>query len=179
VNHLEGYGLVERQAKGPILSVNAVKDHLLRAHRYAFEIDNNEKRVEEIGDRSLALEISLRGVIRRALRATRSEAKATECILNSLPSANREKLSHFSFKELLKDQDGPLFFLDLKNIISKEWDSTFKNIFNIEKDRFLVYFDEINEMRRVSAHPKTIDKDSFNRWRSTVNLFEKWIADLE
>ncbi|MDP3617320.1 MAG: hypothetical protein Q8R49_05825, partial [Rhodoferax sp.] len=179
VNHLEGYGLVERQAKGPILSVNAIKDHLLRAHRYEFEIDTNEKRAEEIGERSLALEIALRSLIRRALRATRTEVKATESVLNALPTERRDKLNPYSFKELLQDQDGPLFLLDLKNIISKEWDATFKNIFTVEKDRCMVYFDEINEMRRVSAHPKTIDKDSFNRWRSTINLIEKWIADLD
>ena len=175
VNHLEGYGLVEQQAQGPVLTVNAVREHLLQAHKYEAEITGNSDRRNEINARSGALEIALRGLIRRSLRAIGNEASAFAKTLDAIPSERREKLKSYSYKELLKDEGSPLFLLDLKNIISREWDTLFKNIFPIEKDRVLVYLDEINEMRRAPAHSNAVAPDEFLRWRGTIKQFETWI----
>jgi hypothetical protein len=178
INHLEGYGLVERQLKGPVISVNAVKAYMLALHRYEIDLDSDERRRNEINERSNALEIALRGLIRRSLRVANSEAKSVELVLNAVPSDRRSKLIGISYRELLRDEGAPLFLLDLKSIIDRSWDSIFKNIFPVDKQRFLTYFDDVNEARRIPAHAKAISKDDFSAWRALIKRFETWVADV-
>jgi hypothetical protein len=173
INHLEGYGLVEQQQDGPILKVNSIVSYLLMAHRYQLEVSSNEQRRSEIQERSSRLENALRSTIRRTLRTVMTEAKATTSVLESIPTERRSKLIHKSYKELLQEENSPLFLLDLKEIISKEWDSAFKNIFSpLEKARLGVYLEEINEMRRAPAHSNAVSADEFARWRGTMKQIE-------
>ena len=64
---------------------------------------------------------------------------------------------------LLDQNKSPLYFLDLINIINREWD-VLKNIFELEKSRILFMLNEINEMRK-DAHANSIDEDDFTQMR--------------
>lgn len=178
VNHLEGYGLVERQARGAVITVNAVKEFLLAEHKYRLDIATDEGRRAEINARSNALEIRLRALVRRALRMSYSESKAMEIALSAVPTNRREKLVGTSFRDLLGDSS-PLFLLELKALLEKLWDENFRHVFPVEKQRFLAYIDDINETRRIPAHAKPIDKDDFAGWRATIKKIEQWLDAVD
>lgn len=76
-----------------------------------------------------------------------------------MPEKRRDNIANKDIDYLLDPENSPLFFLELKNIITREWE-TFKNIFELEKTKVEVILDEINA-GRFDAHAKFIQDDHF------------------
>jgi hypothetical protein len=79
----------------------------------------------------------------------------------------------------LLDRDAsPLFFLELINVIKREW-ATFENVFGTDKTKLILMLEEINTKGRPDAHAKRIDEDDFQQLRlyfkKLESTLEEWL----
>lgn len=70
----------------------------------------------------------------------------------------------------------PLFFLELINIIRREWPSL-ENIFSLDKARLIIMLEEINSIGRPDAHAKAISKDDFQQLRLHFKKLEDALVE--
>jgi hypothetical protein len=98
-------------------------------------------------------------------------------LLGSLPENRRISLGSKDIDEILEPGSSPLFFLDLINIINREWDA-FKNIFDIDKNKLTIMLGEINTLRK-DAHSNHISDDDFVQLRlyfkKMESILENWL----
>ena len=131
----------------------------------------------ETSTRRNKLEKGLRSVVRRALQQNLGREKATQAVLAAIHSNRRDKLSSTPLADLLDADSSPLFFLDLINIISKNW-AVFQNIFEKhEKARILQLLQDINDIGRPDAHAKGIGSDDFAQLRLHYKRIEPIVED--
>ncbi|NLE06695.1 MAG: hypothetical protein GX638_18075, partial [Crenarchaeota archaeon] len=159
--HLIGYGLICKSKFGFSFTIESIKTFLNKIHKYQrLNLTQEEKRTE-ISIRRNKIEHELRILIKRTLILLFGKKKATELILSSIPEKRRNSLSN-NLDILLSKDDSPLYFLDIVQIISREWEN-FKNIFEMEKDKTLFILNEINESGRPDAHANSISENDFTQ----------------
>lgn len=173
--HLIGYGLVQSSRNGYVFNIESLKDYLSQQHKYERINLTEQEKVEEVGRRRNALEKQLRSVIRSALKLSHGK-KATDVVIASLPEARRDTLRGRPLEHLLSKDDSPLYFLDLINIIKREWD-TLKNAFDMDKNKAVLMLEEINRIGRPDAHAKSISKDDFDQLRIYFNKLESILEE--
>lgn len=172
VKHLIGYGLILKDDKRYAFNIESVRDYVVRKHKFdKMNLTLEEKRTE-ISVRRNKIESTLRGVIYRSLLLQIGKTKATELILAALPSARREKLTSISGAELLDSERSPLFFLDLVEIINKNWER-FEHLFEARKEKVLNALREINDTGRIDCHAKGISNDEFQQLRLHFSFLEE------
>ncbi len=174
--HLIGYGLIQHSANGYAFNIEAVKEYMSHEHKYERINLTEQEKVEEISRRRNMLEKNLRKIVKNSLKMKFGQKKALEKLFASLPEKRRDTLNSFSFDEIMEIDSSPLFFLELKNIINREWDS-FQNIFEMEKDKVLLMLDEINSVGRPEAHAKNIEQSDFEQMRLYFNKLEPILED--
>ncbi len=171
--HLIGYGLISKGSHGYTFNVECIKDFLQIKNKYKkINIDENEKRAE-VSERRSNLEQGLRKIIRNQLKSAHGEKKATSKVLEAIPTPRRESLTHLEYKDLMSISSSKLFFLDLINILDREWE-TFKNIFPFEKQKSKIMLEEINKNRQ-DAHSNSVQ--SFEELRIYFTKFEDAIDE--
>ena len=175
-SHLVGYGLIQRGAEGYFFKIDAVKNYLEARHKYEQLLETNESRLAEISERRNALEAKLRLIVKRVLIQKVGRAKASAVIVNACPEGRRDALSRLNLEELLNPKTCPLFFLELINLISREWPD-FQNVFEgSDKQRTIIMLQDINS-QRADAHSKGISSDAFQQLRLHFSKLELMLAD--
>lgn len=169
--HLIGYGLIQHSGNGYAFNIEVIKEYLSDQHKHERINLSDEEMVEEVSRRRNILEKGLRRIIKNSLKMTIGKKKALEKLLSSLPGDRRLALTSFDIDGLLAVDSSPLYFLDLKNIINREWES-FQHIFEMEKTKVLLMLDEINSTGRPEAHAKKIVQSDFDQLRLYFNKFE-------
>ncbi|WP_440892013.1 hypothetical protein AAGU50_12730 [Aeromonas dhakensis] len=122
------------------------------------------------------MEKGLRVLVRNSLKISMGAKKAKDAIIASIPEGRRAHLQNYSLSDLLEKDSSPMFFLELINIIKREWDS-FSNVFEIEKNKLIMMLEEINLTGRPDAHAKTISPDDFQQLRLYFKKLENVIED--
>lgn len=176
--HLIGYGLIQHSVNGYAFNIEAVREYMNVEHKYERINLTDDEKVEEIDRRRNVLEKNLRKIIKNTLIITFNKKKALEKLIASIPENRRGSLAVYSLDEILSADSSPLFFLELINIINREWDS-FKNIFEVEKERLLIILNDINTLGRAGAHAKTIEQTDFEQLRLHFNKLEKIFQEWE
>ena len=169
--HLIGYGLIQHSANGYVFNIEAVKEYMSKEHKYERINLSEQEKVEEISRRRNAFEKNLRKIVKNSLKMKYGQKKASEKLLASLPESRRTALNSLSFDDILAVDSSPLFLLELKNVINREWES-FQHIFEMEKEKVLFMIDEINKVGRPEAHAKNIDTSDFDQMRLYFNKLE-------
>src|SRR5690606_12390126 len=124
---------------------------------------SDEDKQQEISLRRNRLEKKLREISCNVLKIIHGK-KGLEKIFSALPEKRREVLKSHTLESILHPTKSPLFFLELMNLISREW-ASFSNIFeNLDKNRFTIMMNDINGLR-VDAHAKEVDKHDFEQIR--------------
>ncbi len=175
--HLIGYGLVEASENGYCLTLESLGDLMRRRHVYQRQNLTQTEKISEISERRNSLEKSLRQVIRMALRTTKGEKKGAELVLAAMEENRRKKFAGLSLSSLLDRDASPLFFLDLVNLISREW-SSLENLFAIEKGRLVSALEDINKFGRPDAHAKTVTDDDFAQLRLHFKKIEQMLEGV-
>jgi hypothetical protein len=170
--HLVGYGLLQQSTNGFTFNIESIKDFLQGKTKYQRINLSNEEKIEEISNRRNKIEKKMRTILKNALKQTFGK-KAVEKVLSSMPTSRRDAIGSADIDIILHKDNSPLYFLDLKNLINREWD-TFKNIFDMEKNKVLIMMDDINSYGRPEAHAKHINKDDFTQLR----LYFKKLEDI-
>ena len=174
--HLIGYGLVQYSENGYSFNIEVVKEYLGNIHKYERINLSEDQKIEEISRRRNALERNLRKIIKNSLRTTSGKTEARESIIFAIPENRRGNIQQLSLDEMMSLESSPLYFLDLINIIRREWDS-FKYVFEIEKNKVIYMLEEINQFGRPDAHAKYIGKDEFDQLRLHFNKLEQLIQE--
>jgi hypothetical protein len=174
-NHLIGYGVVERTENGFDFRIDAVQKFLSMEQKYQKMHQTLDEMWREISARRNALEPKLRSVVRNQLRATYGEADAKVKVLNVIGSPRRETAGALAYKEIFNATRLPLYFEDLRKILSKEW-ALFANIFGADKEKFLGDLKAINELR-ADAHAKPLSPDEMSYFRVCIGRVERLVAE--
>lgn len=175
VKHLVGYGLVQESRNGFAFNIESLREYLVSSHRHERINLSDSEKLEEISRRRNAIEKQLRTALRNALKLAYGKT-AQKKVLSALPENRRSQLLADSLEDLLSRDSSPLYFLDLINIIKREWEAV-KNIFDMEKEKVTILLDEINTVGRPDAHAKSINNDDFNQMRLHFNKLEKLLED--
>jgi hypothetical protein len=162
--HLVGYGLIQKGHGGYSFSLDILSNYLKNQYKNERMNLSEEEKVQEISSRRNKLEKGLRIIIRNTLRSSLGLKIAREKVGLAIPEIRRTKLTELSLNEILHQDNSPLFFLDLLNVVSKNWDS-FKHVFEFEKTKFTTMLTEINTIGRPDAHAKNITEDDFLQLR--------------
>jgi hypothetical protein len=174
-SHLIGYGLIEKGVEGFYFKVEAVKRYLQSRHKYEQLVESNESRLAEISERRNALEAKLRTLIRRVLIQKAGKAKAPALVVGALAENRREKIKNASIDELFDAKSCPVYFLELMDIVAKEW-TDFQNIFDMDKTRLIIALQDINT-HRADAHSKKIEDQAFQQLRIHFSQLEEKLKD--
>ncbi|MBI9050229.1 MAG: ATP-binding protein [Anaerolineaceae bacterium] len=174
-NHLIGYGLISVSENGFAFNIECIKDYLLQKHRYSEKNLTYEQKASEVLERRTKLEQSLRKIIHNQLIAVFGKKVAFQKILSASTEKRREALSDKDMKSLFMSDSSPLYFLELINIINREWE-IYKNIFEQEKNRLLFILNEINSFRK-DAHSNNLNDDEFTQLRLHLKSIEGILSD--
>jgi len=175
--HLLGYGLIQQNGNRYAFCIDILARYLSEEAKYERANLSSEKRRSEVSERRNLLEMRLRTVLKNALRLAYGK-NAQEKILAAVPENRRKDLSRLDLESLLAREGSPLFFLDLINIITREWDKI-QNIFEDDKSKIIAMLQEVNSKGRPDAHAKSISDDDFSLLRIYFNrlddVLEPWM----
>ncbi|HCF8499818.1 TPA: ATP-binding protein [Klebsiella variicola subsp. variicola] len=169
--HLTGYGLVQKGASGFSFNFEEISDLLRKKHQHEKLNLTEEEKVQEVSIRRNRLEKGLRILVRNSLKISKGANKAKDAVITAVPDKRRTALQNYELSGLLDPDSSPLFFLELINIINREW-VTFENVFGINKTKLLLMLEEINTKGRPDAHAKCINEDDFQQLRLYFKKFE-------
>ena len=175
--HLIEYQILQKDDSGFSFRMESVKRYLRQTEKYQKLNLTMEEKWSEISERRNRVERKLRKYIRQVFIITLGKEEGREKILNKIPAERREKLQKEGFDILLSSNNSPLYFLDLKNIIIKNW-ASFANIFGQEKDKIDLALTEINRFR-ADAHAKGITNEEIDELRYYLDRIEKHLSDNE
>ncbi|MCD4753139.1 MAG: hypothetical protein K8R40_08720 [Anaerolineaceae bacterium] len=173
-SHLVGYGLISMSDNGYCFNIESVKDYILTRNKYEDRRLTPEKQMEEISKRRIALEKNLRLIIRNQLKSFYGRKIASQKVINAIPEKRRALLP-VDIDQLLVSNKSSLYFLDLINIISREWGS-FQNVFELDKSKLIIMLREINQLRRPE-HANDPTEDEFTQIRLHFNKLESIISN--
>lgn len=171
--HLIGYGLISRGTAGYTFNIEFLKSYLNAKHKFQRLSLSHDEMIAEISYRRNKLEKQLRFVIRNTLKLSYGK-KALAKVMESLPEKRR--IDGHDINSILDKDGSPLYFLDLIQIINREWEHLGK-IFNMEKGKTVYILGEINELGRPDAHAKGIERDIFTQLRLHLDKIEQILSN--
>ncbi|MEZ9627504.1 hypothetical protein [Aliivibrio fischeri] len=174
--HLIGYGLVQKGHGGYAFNLDILSNHLKKRHKNERMNLSDPEKVQEISIRRNKLEKGLRVIIRNTLRASLGAKSARDKVGSAIIESRRMKYSELNLNEILHQDKSPLFFLELINILSRNWDE-FKNVFEFEKTKLITMLNDINTIGRPDAHAKNIEQDDFIQLRLYFKKIEPILED--
>lgn len=176
--HLIGYGIINFSENGYSFNIESIKEYLKQLHKFQKTSLTDDEKLAEISVRRNKMEKKIRSIIRQSLKIRFGKSVAYEKIIASIPENRRKKFTTTDVDQILHKDYSPLFFLELINIIDREWEA-FSNVFNLEKTKLIVILKEINESGRPDAHAKSISDDDFNQLRLYFKKVETIIEEWE
>lgn len=169
--HLIGYGLIQKGKDGYAFNLEAISELLKNKHQNEKINLSNEEMVQEVSIRRNLLEKNLRNLTRNVLKISLGPAKATSAVVAAVPESRRPPLDGLNINQLLDRDKSPLFFLELINVIKREW-ASFEKSLEIEKSKLSIMLEEINQYGRPEAHAKNLTKDEFTQLRLYFNKLD-------
>lgn len=175
--HLIGYELIQKGQDGYCFNFEILQKHIQNINKYKKLNLSQEDKLSEISKRRNKIEKGLRVLVKNSLRSSVGNQKAIEKVTRSIQQDRREKLSTYTLNELLSKDNSPLFFLELINIIKKNW-AELSNTFEIEKNKLTLILEDINDTGRPDAHAKYINSHNFTQLRlhfdTIENILKEW-----
>lgn len=174
--HLIGYGLLQQSKNGYAFNIEAIKEYLITKKKYQRINLTKEEQIEEIANRRNKIEKGLRVLVKNVLKMSYGKKRASEKALTAIPSSRRNSIADTNIDNILHKDNSPLYFIDLKNIISREW-SIFENTFDVEKKKVEIVLEDINKFGRPDAHAKSIKRNEFDQLRLHFSYLESIIEE--
>ncbi|QYJ76459.1 ATP-binding protein [Shewanella sp. FJAT-52076] len=176
--HLIGYGLIQKGPSGYSFNLEEASELLRKKHQNERLNLTDDEKVQELSIRRNRLEKGLRILVRNSLKISLGAIKSKSAVIASVPEGRRPVLLNYDLSGLLDRDNSPLFFLELINVIKREW-ATFENVFGIDKTKLILMLEEINNKGRPDAHAKCIDEDDFQQLRlyfkKLESTLEEWL----
>lgn len=175
--HLVGYGVLSRSTNGHDFSIDAVKKHLSAKERYRKLNVTNEEKLAEIGARRNEVEHKLRKLVSQLLKAALGEESAKNAVLAKHDAKKRARYTALSYKDLFNANKHEIYFDDLRELMRKNWEPTFRNIFSEDVEKFNSRMILLNSIGRSDAHRKDVSDPDFQSFRGAMSWLEQHVND--
>ncbi|MBG0863810.1 MULTISPECIES: hypothetical protein [Burkholderia] len=175
--HLLGYGVVSKSSGGYDFKIDSVKKHLSQKERYKRLNLSNSEKLAEIGARRNEVEHRLRRLVSQVLRSSFGEDDARKLILAKHDQKARSKYQALAYKELFDPNKHEIYFNDLRELMRKNWENGFKNIFSEDVDKFNSRMIILNSIGRSDAHRKDVSDADMQSFRGSMSWLEEKVAD--
>jgi hypothetical protein len=157
VEHLIGYGLIEKAGENHLFRIAAVELAVKKSARDLMCPESMDERWALLSRERNHFEFQFRDFVRSTLKVALGKREAKDEVINVM----RKPQQAATARELEYDQifTKEFYFSNLKDIVLKHWDR-FKYIFNEDKARFQRAMDAGNRYR-ADAHAKSVTAEQF------------------
>lgn len=175
--HLLGYGVISKSAGGYDFKIDAVKKHLSQKERYKRLNLSNAEKLAEISARRNEVEYRLRRLVAQVMRSTHGEDEAKRLVLAKHDPQGRSKYASLSYRELFDANKHEIYFNDLKELMRKDWEAGFRNIFTEDVEKFNSRMIILNSIGRSDAHKKDVSEADMQSFRGAMSWLEEKVGD--
>ncbi len=173
VRHLLGYGVVGRGSSGFDFKIDVLKQYLARKNKYRNLNLTNDQKVAEIGERRHKVEVRLRKVVMRQLLASVGSEAARTMVLAKHDKIKQKKYAFMAYKDLFDPNKHEIYFDDLRELMRKNWEQSFKNIFSEDVEKFNSRMVILNSIGRSDAHAKEVADHDMDSFRGAMTWLEE------
>lgn len=175
--HLIGYGVIVRSSEGFDFNIDAIKSYLESKEKYKKLNMSNDDKLKEIGERRNNAESKLRKIVSQILILKYGQEEAKNVILSKYDVTKRRKYSRLSYRELFDPNKHEIYFDDLREIIRKNWQDYFQNVFSGNVEQFDSRMKILNSIGRSDAHAKNVTDSEMQLFRGAMSLLEENINE--
>ncbi|MBG9841356.1 hypothetical protein ABE30_27910 [Bacillus tropicus] len=172
VEHLLGYGILKEEQGVYFITISALEGYIKAGIKSTKRLETKEEKWKDITVKRNQLEEQLRKLILTTLQVSIGKRQVKETVLKAIEERRREGLREKELKEIFTEH---LYFLDLKQIVVKNW-VTFEKFF-IDKTKFQEYMDFVNKYR-IDAHCKDISSSDLGILMIAFKWFNECFDDL-
>lgn len=172
--HLLNYGIIEKSDNDYSFKIEALKLYLSRKNKYKRLNLTNQEKQTEISTRRNNIEPKLRKIVRTQLRAFLGEDEAKKKVIVELYGTKEiNRYSTINYSDLFDSNKHNIYLKNLFELIRKNWDQGFKNLFDTNVDIFIAKTTLINHYRKSDAHASKISDSDFTSFRGAM----EWLED--
>lgn len=174
IEHLLRYGIIGVYNDKYYFKIEALKVFLQQRNRYKKLNLSNEEKQAEISKRRNRMEPKLRRIVKMQLQIHDGVEEATKKVVKEIYDTKEAK-KHISddYNDLFDPLKSKIYLKNLFDLISKNWDGVFKNIFGDNVETFKAKTTIINHYRKPDAHAATISEADFKSFRGAM----EWLED--
>ncbi|MBN1463996.1 MAG: hypothetical protein JW922_10035 [Paludibacteraceae bacterium] len=178
ITHLINYGIIEKSGIDYGFKIEAIKEYLAKKNKYQKLNLSNKEKQEEISARRNAIEPKLRIVVRRQLKATFGEENAKRKVISEIYRPQDYNLhSSKKYTDFFNPNKHNIYLNNLFELIRKNWENSFKNIFDSDIEEFNAKSTLLNKFRKPDAHAAQIKDCDFQSFRGAMEWFEQQIEE--
>lgn len=170
--HLLGYGVISKSPSGYDFKIDSIKKHLSLKERYKKLNLTDAEKLAEIGERRNEIEHRLRRLVSQVLRSIHGEDEAKRLVLAKHDAKTRSKYSALPYRELFDANKHEIYFNDLKELMRKNWEGGFRNIFSEDVEKFNSRMVLLNSIGRSDAHKKDVSDADMQSFRGAMSWLE-------
>jgi hypothetical protein len=175
--HLLGYGVLSKSLNGYDFRIDAVKKHLSQKERYKKINLTDADKLAEISARRNDVEHRLRRLVAQVLRAAYGEDRAKLMILAKHDEKKQKKYAALSYRDLFDANKHEIYFDDLRELMRKNWENGFRNIFSEDVEKFNSRMVLLNSIGRSDAHKKDVSDADMQSFRGAMSWLENKISE--
>lgn len=171
--HLVGYGVLEKSHSGYDFKMDAIQKHLAKKEKYQRLNLSNAEKLAEIGERRNTVEDRLRKLVIKVLLTALGEDEAKKQILAKHDVKTRKKYEFLAYRDLFNPDKHEIYFDDLKELMRKNWENGFRNIFSEDVEKFNSRMVILNSIGRSDAHRKEVPDHDMQSFRGAMTWLEE------
>lgn len=157
IEHLVGYGLIERSGESFVFRIAAVELAVQKSARDLVCPESMEERWALLSKERNQFEFRFRDYVRSNLKVALGKAQAKQEVISAMRKPQQVQTAHgLEYDQIFSKE---FYFLNLKDIVLKHWDR-FKYLFNEDKGRF-EHAMNMGNRYRADAHAKSVTDEQF------------------
>ncbi len=174
IEHLLKYGIIGVYNEKYYFKIEALKIFLQQHNHYKKLNLTNEEKQAEISKRRNQMEPKLRRIVKMQLQVHDGIDGARRKVVKEIFDAKDVK-KHLSddYNDLFDPVKNKIYLKGLFNLISKNWDDVFKNIFGEDVETFKAKTTILNHYRKPDAHAAPISDADFKSFRGAMEWIEE------
>ncbi|MCH5204154.1 MAG: ATP-binding protein [Oscillospiraceae bacterium] len=172
ISHLLGYCLVKKDANDYYINIKSIGNYLVQKHRYDKSLNNDDDRSSMISERRRKIENKLRELIAVNIQMKYGK-RSRETLLKKLKGSTLDQTRETTIINApdLTTAMEALYFWQLKILIEKDW-ADYQSMFG-DKNKFVIFFDTINNFRKVDSHSNRISEEDYAIMKTALRFFEE------
>lgn len=176
--HLIGYGVLEKTPTGFDFKIDAIQKHLAKKEKYQRINLTQEEKLTEIGSRRNNVEDKLRKLVVKVLLTALGEEDAKKQVLAKHDEKNRRKYTSLPYRDLFNPSKHEIYFDDLRELMRKNWENGFRNIFSEDIEKFNSKMVILNSIGRSDAHKKNVEDHEMQSFRGAMTWLEEKVNEF-